>query len=66
MLVCPNNLYQWILFTLYIVLRFNNFFYVGLFSHMREERDVYNVLMGKPEGNTALGRPRHRWDQNGC
>jgi hypothetical protein len=25
-------------------------------------RDVYKVLMGKPEGKRRLGRPRHRWE----
>jgi hypothetical protein len=27
---------------------------------MGEERNVYKVLMGKPEGKRPLGRPRHR------
>jgi hypothetical protein len=26
------------------------------------ERDVYNVLMGKPEGKRPIGRPRRRWE----
>jgi hypothetical protein len=26
-----------------------------------EERNVYRVLMGKPEGKRLLGRPRRRW-----
>jgi hypothetical protein len=25
---------------------------------------VYWVLVGKPEGKIALGRPRHRWEDN--
>jgi hypothetical protein len=25
---------------------------------------VYRVLVGKPEGKTPLGRPRHRWEDN--
>jgi hypothetical protein len=29
---------------------------------MREERKVYKVLMGKPEGRRPLGRPRRRWE----
>jgi hypothetical protein len=29
---------------------------------MGEERNVYRVLMGKPEGNRPLGRPRRRWE----
>jgi hypothetical protein len=32
---------------------------------MGEERNVYKVLMGKPEGKRPLERPRCRWDQNG-
>jgi hypothetical protein len=27
---------------------------------MGEERKVYKVLVGKPEGKRPLGRPRHR------
>jgi len=26
-----------------------------------EERGVYRVLVGKPEGKRPLGRPRRRW-----
>jgi hypothetical protein len=29
---------------------------------MGEERNVYKVLVGKPEGKRALGRPRRRWE----
>jgi hypothetical protein len=29
---------------------------------MGEERKVYKVLIGKPEGKRPLGRPRHRWE----
>jgi hypothetical protein len=28
----------------------------------REERNVYRVLMGKPEGKRPLGRPKRRWE----
>jgi hypothetical protein len=28
---------------------------------MGEERGVYKVLVGKPEGKRPLGRPRCRW-----
>jgi hypothetical protein len=31
---------------------------------MGEERGVYRVLVGKPEGKIPLGRPRRRWDDN--
>jgi len=31
---------------------------------MGEERGVYRVLVGKPEGKRPLGRPRCRWEDN--
>jgi len=31
---------------------------------MGEERGVYRVLVGKPEGRKPLGRPRRRWVDN--
>jgi hypothetical protein len=31
---------------------------------MGEERGVYRVLVGKPEGKRPLGRPRHIWENN--
>jgi hypothetical protein len=30
-------------------------------ARMGEERNMYRVLMGKPEGKRPLGRPRRRW-----
>jgi len=30
---------------------------------MGEKRDVYRVLVGKPEGKRPLGRPGRRWDR---
>jgi hypothetical protein len=29
---------------------------------MGEEKNVYRVLMGKPEGKRPLDRPRRRWE----
>jgi hypothetical protein len=29
---------------------------------MGEERKVYKVLVGNPEGKRPLGRPKRRWD----
>jgi hypothetical protein len=29
---------------------------------MGEERKVYGILVGKPEGKRPLERPRHRWE----
>jgi len=31
---------------------------------MGEGRDVYRVLVGKPEGERPLGRPGRRWEDN--
>jgi len=31
---------------------------------MAEWRDVYRVLVGRPEGKRPLGRSGHRWEDN--
>jgi hypothetical protein len=31
---------------------------------MGEKRNAYRILVGKPEENTPLGRPRRRWVNN--
>jgi len=33
-------------------------------ARMGEERGVYRVLVGKPEGKRPLGRPRRKWVDN--
>jgi len=38
--------------------------WVGHVARMGEERGVYRVLVGKPEGMRPLGRPRRRWMDN--
>jgi hypothetical protein len=38
--------------------------WAGNVSRMGEERGVYRVLVGKPEGRRPLGRPRRRWVDN--
>jgi len=38
--------------------------WAGHVAHMGEERGVYRVLVGKPEGRRPLGRPRRRWVDN--
>jgi hypothetical protein len=30
----------------------------------RQKRNAYRLLVGKPERNRPLGRPRHRWVNN--
>jgi hypothetical protein len=36
----------------------------GNVAGMRDKRNTYKILVGKPEGNTPLGRPRRRWVDN--
>jgi hypothetical protein len=31
---------------------------------MGKMRNVYRILVGKPEWKRPLGRPRHRWEDN--
>ena len=38
--------------------------WAGHVARMGERRDVYRVLVGKPEGKRPLGRTRHRWEDN--
>ena len=33
-------------------------------THMGERRGVYRILVGKPDGNRPLGRPRRIWENN--
>jgi hypothetical protein len=37
----------------------------GHVARMREDRKVYRVLPGKPNGERPLRRTRRRWAQNG-
>ena len=38
--------------------------WAGHVACMGERRGVYSVLVGKPEGNRLLGRPRRKWEDN--
>ena len=38
--------------------------WVGHVARMGERRGVHRVLVGKPEVNRPLGRPRRRWEDN--
>ena len=38
--------------------------WAGHVARKDEEREVYRVLVGKPEGRRPLGRPRRRWLDN--
>ena len=38
--------------------------WAGHVARVGEERGVYRVLVGKPEGKRPMGRPRRRWVDN--
>jgi hypothetical protein len=38
--------------------------WAGHVAHKGEMRNAYNILVGKSEGKTPLGRARHRCDDN--
>jgi len=38
--------------------------WAGHVARMGEERGMYMVLVGEPEGRRLLGRPRRRWVDN--
>ena len=56
----PNDLYS----SPNIVRMTRRMRWAGHVVHMGEERGVYWVLVGKPEGRRPLGRPRCRWADN--
>jgi hypothetical protein len=35
-----------------------------MWHELGEKRNVYRLLVGKPEGKRPLGRPRRRWIDN--
>jgi len=43
------------------VMKLRRMRWAGHVACMGEERGVYRVLVGKPEGKRPLGRPRRRW-----
>jgi len=36
----------------------------GHVARMGEGRGIYKVSVGRPEGKSPLGRPRHTWEDN--
>jgi hypothetical protein len=38
--------------------------WAGHVARMREKRNAYRILVGKPEGKRPLGRPGRRWEDN--
>jgi hypothetical protein len=38
--------------------------WTGHVAYMEGKSNAYRCLMGKPDANRPLGRPRRRWDDN--
>ena len=46
------------------VIKWRRMRWAGHVARTEEGRGVHKILMGKPEGNRPLGRPRRRWEDN--
>jgi hypothetical protein len=46
------------------VIKWRRIRWAGHVARMGEEKGVYRILVGKPEGRRPLGRPRRRWVNN--
>jgi hypothetical protein len=57
-----NDLYS--SFNIVRVIKSRRMRWAGHVARMWEERGVYRVLVGKPEGKRPLGRHRRRWEDN--
>jgi hypothetical protein len=38
--------------------------WAGHAARIRAKRNVYRILVGKPEGKRQRGKPRRRWEDN--
>jgi hypothetical protein len=38
--------------------------WAGHVARMEEGREIYRILVGRPEGKRLLGRPRRRWEDD--
>jgi hypothetical protein len=47
-----------------IIIKSRRMRWAGHVARMGEKRNVYSLLVGKPEGKRPLGRPRCRWIDN--
>jgi hypothetical protein len=46
------------------IIKWRRMRWAGHVARMGEKRNVYRLLVGKPEGKRPLGRPRRRWVDN--
>jgi hypothetical protein len=46
------------------IIKWKRMRWAGHVTRMGEKRNVYRLLVGKPEGKRPLGRPKRRWIDN--
>jgi hypothetical protein len=46
------------------IIKLRRMSWAGHVAQMGEKRNVYRLLVGKPEGKTPIGRPRCKWTDN--
>jgi hypothetical protein len=46
------------------IIRWRSMRWAGHVARMGEKKNVYRLLVGKPEGTRPLGRPRRKWINN--
>ena len=57
-----NDLYY--LLNIIRVIKSRRMRWAGRVTRMGERRDLYRILVGKPEGKRPLGRPSRRWENS--
>ena len=56
--------YLYFSLSIVLVIKSTRMKWAGHVARIGDERGVYRVLVGKPEGKRPLGRPRRRWVDN--
>jgi hypothetical protein len=46
------------------VIKSRRMWWAGHVARMGEGRGVYRILVGRPEGKSAMRRPKRRWEDN--
>jgi hypothetical protein len=57
-----HNLYSWP--SIIRIIKSSRMRWAGHVARMGEKRNVYRLLVRKPQGKSPLGRPRRRWMDN--
>jgi hypothetical protein len=55
------NSYKYIVPSIIRIVKLRRMRWAGHVARMGEKKNAYSLLVGRPEGNRPLGRPRHWW-----